>query len=177
MSFVFIIIRIFDVATLSSSLRLAFLAPTCLLRSDSIMAETTNTPAPVTAQCVMDRISRLQMDGCSVRQEPGEGRAERSERRQSLRKANGLHAPVLLQGHGRGIPPPCSTMDPVPKPRLDPDPGRRNPPAHPPTPRELPPQSGSGEVPLPPGLPFPRELLGCPPPPAASEPFLPGALG
>ena len=42
-----------------------------------------------------------------------------------------------------------------------------------------PPQSGSGEVPLPPGLPFPRELLGrgASHPPAASEPFLPGALG
>ena len=31
-------------------------------------------------------------------------------------------------------------MDPVPNPRLDPDPGRRNPPAHPPPPGNYPPK-------------------------------------
>ena len=59
------------------------------------------------------------------------------------------------------------------------DPRFREPPRPPPTPRELPPQSGSGEIPLPPGLPFPRELLGwggLPPPPPRSH-FFQGPWG
>ena len=104
--------------------------------------------------------------GAEARKEPGEGRPERSERTHAPRRGNELHAPVL-QGHGRGIPPTLLL------------PGRRTPPRPPPHPPGTTPQSGSGEVPLPPGLPFPRELLGrgASHPPAASEPFLPGALG
>ena len=65
----------------------------------------------------------------------------------------------------RNPPPTCSTMDPpVPNPRLDPDPGRRNPPAHPPPPGNYPPKVAPVRSPFPRDSPSPGNFWGGGPP-------------